>query len=70
MNDPEITEQSLRIMEHTDKTARGVYAKRKRTILAVEDLEQEHAQTPNIEPVVVTNKKAVVAKPKTLKKQL
>ncbi len=34
INDPEITEQSIRIMTHTDKTARGVYVKRKRTILA------------------------------------
>ena len=61
MNDPEITEQSLRIMAHTDKTARGLYAKRKRTILA----EQEAAN--NIKEVVVTKKKAVVA-PKQPKK--
>jgi hypothetical protein len=45
-NDPEITEQSLRIMAHTDKTARGVYVKRKGTILEEETLELEQAQTP------------------------
>jgi hypothetical protein len=59
MNDPEITAQALRINAHTDKTARLVYAKRKRTILAEE--------AAKINPVVVTKKKAVVT-PKQPKK--
>ena len=59
MNDPVITAQALRINAHTDKTARSVYAKRKRTILAEE--------AAKINPVVVTKKKAVVA-PKQPKK--
>jgi hypothetical protein len=63
MNDPKITEQSLRIMAHSDKTARTTYAKRKRTILA----EQAAVQANKIKPVVVTKKKAVVA-PKQPKK--
>ena len=63
MDDPKITEQSLRIMAHSDKTARTSYAKRKRTILA----EQAAAQAAKIKAVVVTKKKAVVA-PKQPKK--
>ena len=59
MNDPVITAQALRINAHSDKTARLVYAKRKRTILAEE--------AAKINPVVVTKKKAVVA-PKQPKK--
>ena len=66
MDDPKITSQSLRIMAHSDKTARTAYAKRKRTILA-EQAAQATAQANNIKPVVVTKKKAVV-EPKQPKK--
>jgi hypothetical protein len=72
MDDPKITEQSLRIMAHSDKTARTSYAKRKRTILAeqaaqVAQAAQATAQANNIKPVVVTKKKAVLV-PKQPKK--